>query len=303
MARLAAEQHGVVSHAQLLSLGYSGAAIARGVVAGRLHQVHRGVYAVGHPQLSHHGRCMAAVLACGRNALLSHESAAWLWGLLPRSSLRPEVTAPARGHQRKAVSLHHSTILESEDASHCGGIPVTAVPRTLLDLFSRPRIKEAEHALQRSERLGLLEIAGVDLLLARCGRHRGRKRLALALQLYRDSDFTRSWLERRFLDLVLKGGLPRPAMNMFVEGREIDAYWEAERFAVELDGYEFHHDRKSFESDRRRQEELKLAGIEVVRFTARRIADHPREVVRQVAALLRQRRAELSSGRSTAGRE
>lgn len=285
----------------MLRLGYTNAAIGRAELAKRLHRVHRGVYAVGHPRLTRHGRCLAGVLACGQGALLSHESAAWLWGLRPQAPIRPEVTTPARGHRRASVSLHHSTILESEDTDRREGIPVTAVPRTLLDLFARSNPKPAEQALDRSERLGLLNADAVDLLIVRCGRHRGRKRLLTALHIYRDPTFTRSWLERRFLDLILGAGISRPAMNAVVEGHEIDAYWEAERFAVELDGYEFHSDRHSFESDRRRQEELKLAGIEMVRFTARRMIDHPDEVMRRVAALLDRRRSELLSDRSTAG--
>lgn len=302
MARLAARQHGVVSHSQLVRLGYSGAAIGRAEVAGRLHRVHRGVYSVGHRRLSRHGRCLAAVLACGRGALLSHESAAWLWGLLPWFPQLPEITAPARGHRRATLTIHHSTILLDADTALCEGIPVTAVPRTLLDLAARPRAKLVGRALERSERLGLLDVTAVDMLLARCGRHLGRKRLGAMLRLYRDPAFTRSWLERRFLDLVLAAKLPRPAVNTFVEGHEIDAYWDAERFAVELDGYEFHKGRASFEGDRRRQEDLKLAGIEMVRFTARRIGERPEEVVRRVASLLEQRRRELLSDRSTAGR-
>ncbi len=197
--------------------------------------------------------------------------------------------------------MHHSTILTSEDAETCDGIPLTAVPRTLLDLFAGPRIKVAEGALQRSERLGLLDLGAVDALLARSGRHLGRKSLVGALSLYRDPSFARSWLERRLLQLVTTAGLPRPSLNAFVAGYEVDAYWERERFAVELDGYEFHRDRASFERDRRRQEDLKLAGIEMVRFTARRIADHPDDVVRRIDALLRRRRSELPTARSTAG--
>jgi very-short-patch-repair endonuclease len=301
MARLAAEQHGVASHSQLLRLGYTGAAIGRAEIAGRLHRIHRGVYSVGHPRISRRGHCLAAVLACGRGALLSHESAAWLWGLLPQLPLLPEVTTPTRGHPRASLSIHHSTILASTDVALVERIPVTAVPRTLLDLAARPRAKSLERAIERSERRGLLDIAAVDWLIARCGRHPGRKRLAAALRLYRDPAFTRSWLERRFLDLVLAEGLPRPAVNTFVEGYEVDAYWEPERFAVELDGFDFHRGRSSFENDRRRQEELKLAGIEMVRFTARRILDRPSEVAHRVAALLEQRRNELSIGRSTAG--
>lgn len=118
-----------------------------------------------------------------------------------------------------------------------------------------------------------------------------RRSLEKALDLYREPAFTQSGLERRFLELVRQAGLPMPAANVFVEGYQLDMHWEWERFAVELDGYEFHRSRASFESDRRRQEELKLAGIEMVRFTARRIGDEPREVMRRVAALLEKRTA------------
>jgi len=199
------------------------------------------------------------------------------------------------------VSLHHSTILEGDDIDRREGIPVTAIPRTLLDLFAQSNPKPAKQALERSERLGLLDTGAADSLISRCGRHRGRKWLSAALSIYRDPAMTRSWLERRFLDLVLRAGIARPSMNTFVEGYEIDAYWEMERFAVELDGYEFHRGRSAFESDRRRQEDLKLAGIEMVRFTARRVLDRPQEVVGRLGALLEQRRNELLSGRSTAG--
>ena len=113
------------------------------------------------------------------------------------------------------------------------------------------------------------------------------------MELHRDPAYTRSWLERRFLQLVRKSGLPIPSTNVFIAGFELDMYWERERFAVELDGYEFHGSRKSFESDRRRQEELKLAGIEMVRFTARRVEAEPAQVSQRLSALLERRRLEI----------
>jgi hypothetical protein len=133
LARLAGEQHGVVGHQQLLELGYSQTAIGRGVESRRLHRIHRGAYAVGNPKPSNHGRCLAAVLACGRDAMLSHDSAAWLWGLRSRCPSRTEVTLPARGHRRRGIHIHHSTILESVDRAIREGIPTTSVARTLLD--------------------------------------------------------------------------------------------------------------------------------------------------------------------------
>jgi predicted transcriptional regulator of viral defense system len=131
MAELATRQHGAITSGQLRRLGYSSSAIQRAVQAAQLHRLHRGVYAVGHERISAHGRCLAAVLACGPSALLSHFAACWLWGLLPGSPGAIDVTVPTRGHSRDAVRVHHATSLAEEDRAVRDGIPVTAVPRTL----------------------------------------------------------------------------------------------------------------------------------------------------------------------------
>jgi hypothetical protein len=290
MARLAGEQHGVVGHRQLIELGYSEAAVARMIVARRLHRIYRGAYAVGNPRPSAHGRCLAAVLACGWEAMLSHDSAAWLWGLRAQSPGRPEVTLPSRGHKRKGIHIHHSTILEAEDRVLSDGIPTTSVPRTLLDCAARARRRTIDGLLERGERLGLLDVPAIEDLLARSGRHAGKSRLAGALGLYREPIFSRAGTERRFLKLVLEAGLPRPAINTFVAGHEIDAYWPRERFAVELDGYETHRTRAAFERDPIRLEELKLSGIDAIRLTARRIEREPDQVASTLKALLARRR-------------
>jgi very-short-patch-repair endonuclease len=293
LARLAAKQHGVVAHRQLLVLGYSTSAIERAIAAQRLHRVHRGSYSVGHPGLSRHGRCLAAVLACGRGALLSHESAAWLWGLRLQCPARPEVTMPARGHTRSGIWIHHSTILEEVDATVQEDVPTTSVPRSLLDLAARHQRRTVEGMLERADRLDVLDIDGIDSLLARCGSHPGSADLRRAADLYRGAVFTRARTERLFLALVRKARLPRPATNTYVAGHEIDAYWARERFAVEIDGFETHGTRAAFERDPVRQEELKLAGIDSVRFTARRIERDPNEVAKRLRALLTQRRRQL----------
>lgn len=295
LAGLAAIQYGVVSQAQLMELGYSEGAVARAVAAGRLHRMHRGVYAVGHPALSRHGRCLAATLACGEGALISHRSAAWLWGLLPDFPAHPEVTVPARGHNKPAVQIHHSTILEEEDQSIFEGVPVTAVARTLLDIAANWTPRRLERTVEKAERLALLDLGAIDSLLARSGRHAGRKRLRVALAIYRDPAMTRSRTERLFVALVRRAGLPRPAVNTFVAGYEIDAYWERERFAVELDGYETHGTRAAFERDPVRIEDLKLAGIDAIRVTARRIEREPDQVAARLRALLNQRRRMLQA--------
>lgn len=293
MARLAGGQHGVVAHRQLEELGYSSAAVDRAILAGRLHRLERGVYAVGHPAVSRHGRCLAAVLAAGRGAALSHTSAAWLWGLLPSYPERPEITAPQRGHRKAKAAIHHSTVLKDIDLMVVEGVPVTAVPRTLLDLAASMNDRWLGSTVERAERLALLDLAAVDDLLERCGRHRGRRRLRLALDIYRDPAFSRSRFERLLLALVKDAGLPRPALNTFVAGHEVDAYWERERFAVEVDGWDTHRTRAAFERDPVRLEDLKLAGIDSVRITARRIERQPALVASRLARLLDQRRRSL----------
>jgi very-short-patch-repair endonuclease len=293
LASVAARQHGVVSQCQLSELGYSEGSVLKAALSGRLHRVHRGVYAVGHPGLTRAGRCLAAVLACGDGALLSHKSAAWLWGLGLEFSAEPEITTPIRGHARAGMQLHHSTILEEADCAIEDGVPVTAVPRTLLDVAATMPSRSLAHIAERAQLRGLLDLGAADDLLSRAGRHRGRKPLRKALSLYLDPAMTRSATERAFLALVKRTGLPRPSMNHFLAGHEIDAYWEAERFAVEIDGYSTHRSRAAFERDPVRIEQLKLAGIDTIRITARRIERDPESVANSLRALLGQRRRAL----------
>jgi very-short-patch-repair endonuclease len=298
LAALAEKQHGVVSHEQLLALAYSTAGIGRALRSGRLHRLHRGAYAVGHARVSRHGICLAAVLSGGSGALLSHRSAGWLWGLSPRFTPVPDVTVPARGHRRAGISIHHSSILEPGDCDETDGIPVTAISRTLLDLAECESNRVLNGAVDRAELLDLLDLTDAEDLLRRCGTHRGRHPLRDALDLYRDPAFYRARSERLLIALIKRAGLPRPMMNAYIEGHEIDAYWPAERFAVEVDGWIAHRSRRSFELDPLRQENLKLAGIEMVRITARRIEREPNEVACRLHLLLRQRRNFLQRLRS-----
>jgi hypothetical protein len=296
LAELAARQHGIVASRQLEALGYSRAATTRGVRSGRLHRLHRGVYAVGHTALSWHSYCLAAVLACGPNTLASHASAAWLWGLLLSRPGSFHVTAPTRRHRKMGLYLHYAQ-LSDEDRAERDGIPVTAVPRTLLDHAASVPIGRLERAVERSEERGLFDLHAVEALLARAGGHRGVGRLCRVLDIYRHSPaFSRSRLERRFRRLVEDAGLPIPSMNIWVGEYELDAYWEAERFAVELDVYETHGSRAAFERDRLRQEDLKLMEIEMIRVTGPRLDREPSVVVGRVATLLAQRRNQLKGG-------
>lgn len=293
VAKLAATQYGVVSGVQMGQLGWGEDAIARELAAGRLHGVHRGVYAVGHPAISDHGRARAAVLACGEGAVLSHESAAWLWGIAPVLAQRIEVTATVPRHHQPLIRLHSSRALLDGDRTESERVPVTSVARTLLDLAARSS-RRLPYWLQRASRLGILDLIEVDELLRRSKGMRGVARLRAGLEGHRLPEFTRSNLERRFLALLREAGVPRPSVNCFVAGFELDFYWDELRFAVELDTYEHHGDQLAFERDRLRQEDLKLAGIEMDRITGQRIDREPTAVIARLRRLLEMRSADLA---------
>jgi very-short-patch-repair endonuclease len=225
--------------------------------------------------------------------LLSYGSAAWLWGLVPTLELPIEVSVSWRGHRKSPLHLHHCPALRDQDAATHEDIPVTAVARTLLDIASSLRPSRLERAIERCKLLDLLDLNEVDRLLEEVRGHAGRKRLRQALEMYRDPAVVRSGGELRLLEELRNGGLPRPRVNTFVEGFEVDLYWEPERFAVELDGWDAHRTRAAFENDPRRHEELKLAGIELVRFTGRRLKREPEQLVERIGIFLRRRRREL----------
>lgn len=288
LAELAERQHGIISSGQLRELQYSTHTVKEMIRTGRLHPIHHGAYALGHGAVSRHGECLAAVLSCGQEALLSHRSAAWLWGLTKRWPPLIEVTAASPRRTREAIRVHSAEALVPNDKDTEERIPVTAVPRTLLD-FAAVGPWYLSQALDHAHRLGLLDLIAIDELISRSKGFRGVARLRTALEVHRPAVFTRSGLERRFLELVRRAGLPLPSMNIYVEGHELDAYWPDERFAVELDTYDYHGTPSAFEADRIRQENLKLAGIEMVRITGTRLEREPRIVMKRLHRLLDQR--------------
>jgi very-short-patch-repair endonuclease len=206
-----------------------------------------------------------------------------------------EITVPAHGHRRARIRVHHAPTLGGEERVRQERLPTTTLPRTLLDLAATGSKARLEIALERADRIGRLDLVGIDAMLGRNRDARGSRRLRRALDLYRDPASTRATTERRFLALVRKAGLPRPEINLFIAGHEIDAYWERERFAVELDGWDTHRTRAAFERDPLRLEDLKLAGIDAIRITARRIEREPGRVGKRLAVLLERRRRDLET--------
>jgi predicted transcriptional regulator of viral defense system len=294
---LATHQYGVVSTRQLAALGYTRSSASKANGVGRLRRLHRGVYAVGHRRLSWESHCMAAVLAAAplpaaaghAPVVASHLSAAWLWDVL---RYRPEaihVTVPARRHTKRSFVVHDAR-LAAVDRGVREGIPVTSLPRTLLDLATILRPEPLASVLQQAEERKLLDLRPLDELLERVPHHSGAAPLRRALDIYRpQTSFTRSGLEKRFLALVLTAGLPRPRTNFVVGSHELDAYWPERRFAVELDVYETHGSRRFFEEDRIRQEDLLLAGIASTRITGPRLDREPEAVLARLARLLAER--------------
>lgn len=284
IAALAGAQGGVISREQLLILGLSGAAIDHRVRAGRLHPVHRGVYAVGHRVVSAEGRWMAAVLACGGGAALSHESAAAAWEIRRADAGSVHVTAAGHtGRRRRAgIHLHRTRSLPPVELTTHRGIAITTPARTLLDLAADGlRGRPLEQALDRAELLRL-DFADLRAALEAHPTRSGSPALRALLSRYTaGSTVTRSELEERFLALCDRYAVPRPNVNTCLEGGiEVDFVWPAARLVVEVDGYAFHRSPAAFEQDRARDVALVLTGYRVLRFTWTQVTRRPREVAR-----------------------
>lgn len=295
LAALASRQHGVVSIRQLRRLGYSHSSVQKSVGSGRLHRLHQGVYAVGHTNLPLHGHCLAAVLASGPHALLSHYSAGWLLGLISTRPIPIHVTTPLPRKRRGPIRIHRSETLTDEDRALEKRIPVTSVARTALDLAAIVRFRNLRRLIRRSEELRVFDLADFRSILTRNQGHRGAAPLSRALAIYEPPRLTRSEFEREFAARAERMGLPSFTTNFSAAGYELDVYWPELRFGVELDVYATHGAPEPFEEDRRRDEDLKLAGIELTRVTGHRFEQEPRQVMDRVARLLAQRRSQLGT--------
>jgi predicted transcriptional regulator of viral defense system len=283
LAALAARQHGLVTHAQLVALGLDDAAIRRRVRDGRLHRVGRGVYAVGHPELTVHGRFLAAVFGCGPGAALSHESAAVLWGIRPPRGPRIDVTVPASsGRRNRRLVVVYRSAPRPDEVTLKDGVPVTTPARTLLDLAGTLSRRQLERALDQAEYLDL-DLRG---LAPRQGRRGGALLRAVLASHEAGTTWTRSELEERMLALCRRGGISPPVVNGEVEGFEVDFHWPDQRFAVETDGWSAHRGRGAFERDRVKDAQLVEAGWRVIRITRSRLAREPGAVAAQLARLL-----------------
>ncbi len=289
IARLAERQHGVIGRRQLIELGVAVRTIEEWLDGGRLHALHREVFAVGHSRIDDAGRRWAAVLAYGEGALLSHRSAAMLWGLARQRSPLIDVTA-ATGrqgiHRREGIFIHRGR-LHPEDRAVRGGLPVTTVGRTLFDFAEFASLKHLESAWEEADRLGLLELCAVEQVCERGYGRRALKPIRRLLAEARAATITRSPLEEAFAAFCRDHDLPTPSFNTTVLGFEVDALWPRERLAAELDSWEFHRHRAAFERDRARDTTLQVAGYRTIRITDRRLKQEAATMAKQLRALLR----------------
>jgi hypothetical protein len=297
IAGLATAQHGVVARWQLAVRGVTNTMIQRRVASGHLYRMHPAVYAVGHQRLSLTGLRHAAVLAGGPRAALSHRTAAAVWDLRPDNRLTIDVTAPTHKQSSRRIAFHRAT-LAPEDIDEIDGLRVISLSRTLLDLAAHVRAADVHRALERADRLNLLDARALDALCARNRGHHGLKNLREALKRYDPRHHrTRSELEREALAAIDARGLPRPLINEPIIGGEADLYWPEHKIAVELDGFDTHKTREAFERDRQRDRARLLAGIASMRLTSRQLGPG----LDDLSALLSARETRLGPARGRSG--
>jgi very-short-patch-repair endonuclease len=277
--QLAARQHGVVSRTQLLELGLGPEAIRHRLAKGRLHPVRRGVYAVGRPELTRYGRWMAALLACGDNAFLSHESAAALWGM--RDTERQiEISLPAPSDRRPpGIRIHRRRCFRPGDVAVRHGIPLTSPIRTLLDLAVRLRSDRLEAAINEADRHELIDPESLRVALDEAP---GQPGVAVLRKLLdrRTFTLTDSELERRFMAIARRAGLPTPLTQHHVNGFRVDFFWPELGLVVETDGLRYHRTSTQQARDRLRDQAHTAAGLTQLRFTHAQVRYEPEHVER-----------------------
>ena len=282
---MASRQRGYVTRQQLLALGENRNAIAHRIKVARLIPDHAGVYAVGHLSKDPLDRAYGAVLACGDKAVLSHQSAATLWGAYRHWRGPFHVTASS-GHTREGIVVHRAC-LHPRDRTRQLGIPVTSPARTVLDNAPHMTEKALTRAVNDLLRQGFLNRSDLVELLIRCPRHPGASRLRPFAHTTRGP--TRSDFEDAFHAFTARFGLPDALVNTMLAGFEVDAYFPRHGVIVELDGWEFHRSRYSFESDRDRDTTMLALGVVTIRITWRRLVEQPEREARRLRKILDQR--------------
>jgi predicted transcriptional regulator of viral defense system len=293
IGRLALSQNGVVTLEQVEGLGLSRRAIQQRERVGRLHRIHQGVYSLTPGLTTERGRFMAAVLACGPEAVLSHRAAAYLWGIVDEWEAPIDVTAPnRRGRSPDGVAAHRNWSLQPVDKTIRFGIPCTSLARTLLDFAGVAPEWEVRKAVAQAEVLRLLHRPTMWALLKRSRRRRGVAHLRLILDtIHPQTKKTRSHLERLFLSMCAKAGIPDPEVNVWLtaaDGKryQADFLWRDSRLIVEADSRRFHATDSAFVKDRKREQQLQLVGWRISRCTWEEVEQEPRRLAITIQGLL-----------------
>ena len=288
MARLATRQHGVVARSQLRQLGFGNDAVKARLANGLLHHLHGEVYAVGHTRLSRRSWWWAGLLAYGTGAVLSHRTAALLWGIQRPRRGPVEVTASGgrQGVERRQGIWIHRCKLAPNDVTTRDGFPVTTVSRTLFDLAEVVPFDSLKGGAEEADRLKRLRRHELEEV---CARGYGRRALRPMRRLLADlglPDEGRSPLEIRFAVFVREHHLPPPVQNADVLGHEVDALWPQAKLIAELDSWEYHRHRAAFERDRARDPKLLIAGYRTIRITHRRLDREAEQLAAEIRQLL-----------------
>jgi very-short-patch-repair endonuclease len=248
---------------------------------------------VGHVSLTRLGRYLAATLASGERAVLSYRSAADLWGLRPHGARQIEVTALRTTSKPNGILVHRTRILDPDHFASHESIPITTVARTLLDLADVVPMWDLTRAVDRAERLDLFDLAATEEVLCRARGRKGARALRKALSAWQPTH-TRSELEDRFQELVRKGGLARPVVNVSLQGEqasyEVDCHWPDRGLVVQLDGFAYHRTRLDRERDASVDADLELRGYRVMRLTWGDVVAHGARTTRRLERALSSRR-------------
>jgi len=280
LAKLAGRSHGVVTRAQLLAAGITRDEIDHRLSLGALLREHRGVYRVGHRAPGIEARYLAAVWACGDGAVLSGRAAAHLWGLLKGPAPAPEVTTVG---ERRVHGVTTKRSRHIERTTH-RAIPITTVPRTLVDLATVLSLDALARACHEAGVLYDTTPRQVDAILATRPRTKGANNLRTVTS--GDVQVTLSVLERAFRRRLEEAGLPLPQTNKQAHGRRVDCRWPEHRLTVELDSYRYHHSRHAWETDHARDRAARERGDTYRRYTYRDVAEDPIPMLRELSALL-----------------
>jgi hypothetical protein len=282
MAQIGGHAHGVTTRQELLAAGLSAGEVDHRVAIGLLLVEFRGVYLVGHRPRTTETRYMAAVKACGAEAVLSGLAAAWLWGLVEGSPPKPVVTAPSQ-HKLRGVTVRRRR-MHPNDSTRWKAVPITTVPVTLIDISPLLSFEHLAKAVHVADVRHATTTRHIETALERYPKAKGRKTL-LAIASG-DAPITLSELEKRFLRLLRQHNLPQPETNRPHGAHYVDCRWPAQRLTVELDSYRFHRTRHAWEQDRQRERAARARGDRFRRYTWRDVVEDPLPTLAELRSLL-----------------